>query len=136
VCGRGPSGFRLRIQRVIGSCDRVSRKDCDLVKARTDTGIATRKPCEINRGKGCTPEVVGVNPEEEGNHRPRGIADTLIDAVIPTYPGKRLVVIVWENSLKRYGTCSNAVYRVVLSEQLDSHAPERCAMTDSSHRSA
>jgi hypothetical protein len=52
------------------------------------------------------------------------------------WDGQRPAVIVREKLLKRDRTCSNSVRRIVLSEQLDSYAPERCTLTDNPHRSA
>jgi hypothetical protein len=111
-----PSGFRLRVQRIIGSRDRVSRKDRDLVQAWADARSTTCDLREINRCTCCLPKVIGVNPEEERYDWTRGVTDTLIDAVIRAYSGQRLAVVGWQKSIKRDRGRSNSMHGIVVSE--------------------
>jgi hypothetical protein len=112
----GSSGFRVRVQRIIESCDRVGRKDGDLVETWAHPRGATHLRREINRSVCCLSEVIGANPEEEPDDGSRGVADTLIDAVISAHPGHGLAVIGWEKSIERDRGRANSMYGMVVSE--------------------
>ena len=107
------SSLRIGIQRVVRSSDRVSRKDCDLVEPRTDSGVPAHQSRKINRGGGSPAKVIGVSPEQEGDHGSCGVTDSLIDAVIRANAGQRLTVIGWEPLFERPGTRLHSACRIV-----------------------